>query len=168
MFAICQIFLVESRAIVLETPRRHVFGHAAADCHDDVRKKRPRMIEVVLRRPCGVVGMRMVEAQELTAALRRASLGLAIVVGADSESSPRALVGHVRQRKGLVDDAVAADERAAAFIRIGFAGVSPDCGTYAWFQMQHHRRRSPSGNSSQKRSDRYFSPPSQKTTTTTA
>ena len=131
-------------------------------------KKRPRVIEVVLRRPRGMVGMRMVEAEELGPALRGAPLRGAIVVRADPEPPARPFIGHVRQRERAQDDALAANERAAALVRIGFTAVTFDRRGNAGIQTQAHDRRSPCDDSSQKRSDRYFSPPSQKTTTITA
>src|SRR5688500_5310342 len=115
-----------------------------------------------------MVGMRMIKAEQLGAAFRRTALRGAVVVRADSETPAGTLVGDVRQRKRAVNDAVAADQRAAAFVGVGFAAMIPDRRRHARFEMQCHRRRSSSVDSSQKRSDRYFSPPSQKTTTMTA
>src|SRR5262245_38987637 len=54
-------------------------GVTVHDRDDDVRKRRPRVIEVVLRWPCRMIRMRMVEAEELGAELAGAPLGQTVV-----------------------------------------------------------------------------------------
>src|SRR4051812_25937597 len=115
----------------------------------------------------------MVEAEELASELAGPLLGLAVVVGADQEAPSRPFFGGVRQRVRSRDETIAADQRAAAFVGIGFDAVRPDGGGDSVLQRQRHQRVllslvRPSPPPSQNRSDRYFSPPSQKTTTTTS
>src|SRR5688572_25069321 len=111
-------FRVEGGAVFAKTPRGHVFGLSAANGNDDVREKRPRVVQIVLRRPRGMIGMRMVEPEEIRARFGRATLGLAVVPGTDEEASPRPLFSHVGQREGGSHHAVPAVERATAFIRV--------------------------------------------------
>src|SRR5215470_10138124 len=65
IFVAMQIALLECGAVVLEIPHRHVCRPAVCDGHNHVRKRRPRMIQIVLRRPRGMIGMRMVEPEQL-------------------------------------------------------------------------------------------------------
>src|SRR5437667_4500944 len=138
--------------------------------------------------------MRMVKAKQLGATVARAALRLAIILWRHPEPRPRSLVGHIRQRQRFGHDAVAADERAAALVRIRFSTVGTNRRMNLRIQLQsHYRFRGPeppsplrgfgeprgsaplepifaprwSGASSQKRSDKYFSPPSGKITTIT-
>src|SRR5688572_6299467 len=118
------------------------------------------MIEIVLRRPCRVIGMRMVEPEQIAASHARLLLRLAIVIGPHEETTPWSFLRGVRQRVCHRHAAVAADERAATFIRVGGGAMLSDGFGHTLLQRQRHQR-SPSPVSSQKRSDRYFSPPSQ-------
>src|SRR5215471_19276064 len=67
VLGIGQGFLVESRAVFTQAPGRHVLGRARPDGNDDVGKGRPRMIQIVLRRSRGMIGMRVVESEQVTA-----------------------------------------------------------------------------------------------------
>ena len=93
------------------------------------------MIEVVLRRARRMVGMRMVEPEQLGAAFRGATLRGAIIVRANPEPPARALIGHVRQRKRAVNHPVATDERAAALVGIGLSAVPSDRLSHSRFEM---------------------------------
>jgi hypothetical protein len=65
--------LFEDRTIVLEKPHRHVtsprgfvasarqVGGATSHRHDHIRKRWPGVIEIVLRRPRRVIGMRVIK-----------------------------------------------------------------------------------------------------------
>jgi hypothetical protein len=48
VFGMSEAFLVEGRAILAQSPGRHVLGRAGADGNDDVREERQRVIEIVL------------------------------------------------------------------------------------------------------------------------
>src|SRR5712691_7411560 len=125
--------------------------------------------------------MRVVEAEQLASQLARAPLCRAIIRRRYPKPRPRPLVRHIRQRQRLGGDAVTANQRAAAFVRIRVVAVSPNRRINLRFQLQTHSYRGPTGSaplarrfaplwsgaSSQNRSDRYFSPPSGKITTIT-
>src|SRR5687768_4348915 len=164
MFCNHEIFRVECGAVVAKTPGRHVLGRAAANRDDDVREKRPRVIEIILRRPRRVIGMRVVEAQQLGAQLGRAPLRLAVILRPHEKTTPRPLLGRARQRERGRDDAIAPVQRPAALVRVGLGAMAADFLIDSGAQRQRHQRAL----SSQNRSDRYFSPPSQNTTTITA
>src|SRR5437762_10534694 len=74
IFAMMQTALFESRAIVFQIPHGHVGSRTADDRDNDVCERRPRMIEVVLRRPRRMIRMRMIKPEQLAAALGRALL----------------------------------------------------------------------------------------------
>src|SRR5262245_19453952 len=57
IFAMVKTALFEDRTIVLEKPHRHSLRSAGRHGDDHVRKGRPRVIEVVLRRLSRVIGM---------------------------------------------------------------------------------------------------------------
>src|SRR5262245_37008911 len=79
IFAIVKIALFETRSIVFEIPHGHVGRLAVGDRHDDVGKRRPRMIEVVLRWPRRMIRVRVIKPEQLRAYLAGAALGEAIV-----------------------------------------------------------------------------------------
>src|SRR5438552_687610 len=89
IFAMMQSALFERRAIVFQKPHSHVGSGAAHDRHDDVRKRRPRVIQVVLRRPRRMVGMRVIEPEQLPSELGGAPLCLAIIRGAHEKATAR-------------------------------------------------------------------------------
>src|SRR3954447_21367715 len=103
IFAMMQSALFESRSIVLEIPDRHVRRPTLRDGDDDVRKGRPRVIEVVLRRPRRMIRMRMVEADEVGAKLGGAALRVPIVRRPHEKTAARSLFGGVRQRERRAD-----------------------------------------------------------------
>ena len=72
----------------------------------------------------GMIRMRVIEAEQLGAERRGALLGLAVVLRPHQEPPPRPFLGGVRQRERRRDHAVAAEERAAALVRIGFDAVA--------------------------------------------
>jgi hypothetical protein len=69
----------------------------------------------------------MIETEQVDAQRRRALLGLPVVAGTHEEAPPRALFGGIGQRHEIGDMAVASEERAAAFVRIGLLAVRSDC-----------------------------------------
>src|SRR5690606_8804389 len=146
---------------------------AVLDRENHVREERPRVVEVVLRGPRRMIRMRMIEPEQLGAGLRGRLLRGSIVLRAHEEAAPRPLFRRVRQRPRGLDDPVAPDERAAAFVRIRLDAVGADRVGDAGPETQYpiHQftppTNDPSGGSSQKRSDRYLSPPSGKIITTT-
>src|SRR5688572_9900907 len=161
-----EVLGLECRAIVEQAPRGHVLGLAGPDRDDDVGKKRPRVIEIVLRRPRRMIRMRVVEAKQVDTELAGAPFGLTIVLRTHEESAARSFLGRVRQREGGGHDTVAPVQGAATFVRIRFGTVAANVVIDAGLHREPHQRAPPA--SSQKRSDRYFSPPSQNTTTITA
>src|SRR3954462_5693797 len=61
IFAMMQTALFERRTILFQKPYSHIGGRAAHDRHDDVGKRRPRMIQIELRRPRRMIRMRVIE-----------------------------------------------------------------------------------------------------------
>ena len=70
--------------------------------------------------------MRMIEPEQLAAQLGRAALRLPIIRRPHQKPAPRTFFGRVRQRDDVGHRVVAADERAAAFVRIRFLPVHAD------------------------------------------
>src|SRR5258708_35734978 len=89
-----------------EPPRPQLARHAAADRDDRVTQVRPRVGEIEGGRLRRVIGMRVIEADNLEAALRRARLSAAIVGRPDEETAPALEVGVVVEGPGLADDPV--------------------------------------------------------------
>src|SRR6185436_5316643 len=90
IFAMLKTALFETRTIVLQIPHGHVPGGRGAvgalagrgvpgDRDDDVRKRRPRVIQVVLRWPGRMIRMRVIEPEKLGAKLGRPTLGFPII-----------------------------------------------------------------------------------------
>src|SRR4030095_5533610 len=116
IFAMVEAALFEGRSIVFEIPDRHVAslravlerrarrrsasarqgGVGVDDGDDDVREGRPRMIQVVLRRPRRMVRVRVIEPQELGAHFAGASLGEPIIRRPHQEAATPTLLGRVR------------------------------------------------------------------------
>src|SRR6476619_5663148 len=80
-----ELALFKCGTVFLEKPHRHDSslrgfaasarrGSGAGHCHDDVRERGPRVIEIVLRRPRRVVRMRVIKPEQLAAKLGRALL----------------------------------------------------------------------------------------------
>ena len=144
----------------------------ARDGDDHVREDRPRVIEIVLRRPRRVVRDANGRSRAARARARvGALLGRAVVGRPHEEAAARTFLGGVRQRQRRRRRA---PSRADAARRSTRADTSPrrargsPSATPGRERARRHqftpRRRSAS---SQKRSDRYFSPPSRKTVTMT-
>src|SRR5204863_1437690 len=91
IFAMMKTAFFERRSIVFEEPPGHVGGRAAHDRYDDIRKRRPRVIEIVLGRPRRMVGMRVIEPDQLAAQLQCPPLGVAVVRRAHEKAAPRTL-----------------------------------------------------------------------------
>src|SRR6266498_461692 len=117
--------------------------------------------------------MRVVKTEEFTAHFARAPLCFAVILRRHQKTSSRPFIRHIRQGQSLGDDAGAANQRAAALVRIRFSAVCANRRIDLRFQLQTHPYCGPRsallwpGASSQNRSDRYFSPPSGKITTIT-
>src|SRR6516225_8763618 len=79
--ALQQFLGVKGGTILPETPRGHILWDAFPDGNDDVRKRWPSVVQIVLRRPGRVIRMRMIEAEQLAAGLARPLFGVAIVAG---------------------------------------------------------------------------------------
>src|SRR5262245_51857572 len=126
IFAIVKLTLFEARSIVFQKPHRHVPRLRArvrtfsGNGHDDVRERRPRMIKIVLRWPRRMVGMRMIEAEQIAAELGRPLLRHPVVRRPNEEAAPRTFFRRVRQRHRRHAGAVAPDQRPAALVRIRF------------------------------------------------
>src|SRR5437016_5936195 len=84
------------------------------------------MIEIVLRRPCRMIRMRMIEPEQLGAELARAALRVAIVGGPHEKPAARTFFGRIRQPDDIAHPPVPADERAAALVRIRLLPVRAD------------------------------------------
>src|SRR3954447_2818924 len=68
----------------------------------------------------------MIETEQLDAEFSRALLRLPVIAGADEEAAPWAFFGRIRQRHEIGDRAVASEQRAAAFVRVGLLAVRAD------------------------------------------
>src|SRR2546428_12395662 len=167
-----EFFLIECGTVLTEPPRGHLFGNARAHRHDHVGKKRPGVIEIVLRRSRRMVGMRMVEAKQLGAARRGMPFRVLIILGTHQKPPARSFLRGVRQRERLFDDTIPAEERPAAFVGERLRAVPPDGLGHGRPKRERHQftppMSEPSAGCSQNCSERYFSPPSQKTRTITA
>src|SRR5438093_8763418 len=146
IFAMIQTALFEARTIVFQKPHRHLGRFGLRDGNDDVRKRRPRVIEVVLRRPRRMIRMRMIEPEQLGADFGRAALGFTIVGRTHEKTTARPLFGRVRQRDDRAHMTVSSNERAAAFVRIRFLPVRTN-GVVDWRRdrettISHSRSRS--------------------------
>ena len=105
-------------------------GSPVAHRHNHVREKRPRVIEVVLRRLRRMIRVRMIEPEQLAAGLGCACFRGAIVLRPHEKPPPRAFFRRVGQREGFRDGSVAADQRAATLVGIRFSAVGanrPSC-----------------------------------------
>src|SRR6185295_11210348 len=118
IFAMLKTALFETRTIVFQIPHGHLSGGSGGDRDDDVRKRRPRMIQVVLRWPGRMIRMRVIEPEQLGAQLGRPSLGFAIIGWPDEKAAARPFFRRIRQRNDIGYAVVAAQKRAAAFVRI--------------------------------------------------
>src|SRR5205809_5421788 len=93
IFAMMQTALLEVRSIVFQIPDGHVACRARRHGHDHVREGRPRVIEVVLRRPRRVIGMRVIKPEQHAADLPRPALRLAIIGGPYQKPPARTFLG---------------------------------------------------------------------------
>ena len=73
-----------------------------------------------------MIGMRVIEPEQLAAELARAPFGQPVVGWPHQEPPPWAFFGRVRERDGRLDTASTADERAAALVRIRRFAVTAD------------------------------------------
>src|SRR5688572_32901321 len=117
IFVAIELALIEAGSIFLQEPNGHVAGAPAGNRDDDICERRPRVIEVELRRPRRMIRMRMIKAQQLAAELACACFREAIVGRPHQKPAPRSFLGRVRHRLRMRHHAAAADQRAAAFVR---------------------------------------------------
>src|SRR6202166_1385371 len=66
IFVAMELALFEYGAVVFQPPHRHVCCGTCRDRDDHVSERRPRVIQIELRRTRRVVRMRMIEPQELS------------------------------------------------------------------------------------------------------
>jgi len=84
------------------------------------------VIEVVLRRPRGVIGMRVIEPEQFAPERARLLLGQPVVGRPNEKAPPRPFLGRVRKRHGRDRTVGVADERTAALVRKGLLAVPPN------------------------------------------
>src|SRR5580704_4127903 len=71
IFVAIDVALIETGSIVFKKPHRHGCRLPRGNSHDDVVKIRPRMIEIELRRPRRMIGMRVIEPEKFAAQFTR-------------------------------------------------------------------------------------------------
>src|SRR5919197_3153784 len=69
IFGMVQTALFEDRTVVFQIPHGHVGGCSSDDRDDDVGERRPRMIQIVLRRAGRMIRVRVIEPEQLRAKL---------------------------------------------------------------------------------------------------
>src|ERR1700688_4835395 len=69
-----ELALFEIGSVLFQIPHGHVARSARRDRHNHVREGRPRMIEIELRRPRRMIGMRVIEPEQLASQLARTLL----------------------------------------------------------------------------------------------
>jgi hypothetical protein len=117
------LFGIELRSVVAKAPGSQIAVATAFDRDDHVCKDRPRVIQIVLRRPCRMIWMRVVEAEKLHSLRGSPLLGLTIVRRANEKPAPRTLFGRVRQGKRFEHDIPPTDQRPTAFVGVGLTPV---------------------------------------------
>src|SRR5439155_2531930 len=150
--------LFECRAIVFQKPDTHLARRARRDRHDDVRKRRPRVVEVVPRGSRRMIRVRVIEPEQLSAELIRPLLREAIVRRPHQKAASRALLRRVRQRDCGGHVIAAANQRAAALVRICRFAVPPylagDGVGQSQIVLMHRRSRMPRSGIFQRRLER--------------
>ena len=130
-----QFALFKTRSIIFQPPRGHIPGPPRGDRDDDVCKRGPRVIQVVLGRPRRMIRMRMIKPQQVAAQLARAAFRHSIVRRAHEKSAPRPFLGRVRQRNRRRHTAAVPDipdiphsphKGAAAFVRVRLFAMPPN------------------------------------------
>ena len=86
------------------------------------------MIEIVLRRPGGMVRMRVVEPEQIGSLPGGLPFRFEVVLGPHAKATPGPFFRGVGKRVRGRDHAVPADQRAAAFVGIRRRAMFPDCG----------------------------------------
>ena len=84
------------------------------------------MIKIVLRWPRRMIGMRMIEAQQVSPERSGPELRFAVIRRPHQKPTPGPFLSCVRQGDHSSDSAIASDQGAAAFMRIGLAAVRAD------------------------------------------
>src|SRR5579862_385123 len=161
-------FGVVPGTVVVQAPRRGVFGLALLNAHNNIAIPRPGVIPVVLARARRGVRVRMIPPDEVELLLAGGFFRQADIVGRDFEAVARRIVATVCQGQevdhlaGII--AIASEERPTALVRVGLHAVRMDSAHHlvAYFQ------RRDAHSSLQNRSVRYFSPESGNTVTITA
>src|SRR5439155_21148050 len=93
LVAMMERALFECGSIVLQEPDGHVAGDRRRHRNDDVGEGRPRMIQIVLRWPRRMIGIRVVEPEQIAVKLAGPLLGEPVVRRADEKAPSRTLFG---------------------------------------------------------------------------
>src|SRR5207247_9061210 len=120
-----KLALFKYGSVVFEPPHGNVARLAGGDRDNHVGKRRPRVVQIVLRRPRGMVGMRVIEPEKLATKLAPALFGQSIVRRPHQKSSARSLLGRVGQLYGRLEAVGPHPQRTAAFMRIRYVPVTP-------------------------------------------
>src|SRR5438309_7064667 len=156
-------FSFELAGVFRERPGRHVPRPAGRDRADKIMEKWERVLAVVRGRRRGVVGMRVVEAEQGEALFRGQSFHAQVVLRRDLVA-PRALgradVVDPLDRNDLRRLPLPPEKRPDALLGIGLAAVRPD--------LIHDVLRQRDHSALQKSSERYRPPPSHRTVTIVA
>src|SRR5690242_4831545 len=116
-------------AIVAETPGSHVLRHALLNTDDHVAVPRPGVVAIVHARLRGVVGMRVIPADDVQSLLARFLICDDYIFRAYGKAIPRRVVAAIhkrKQRQHFASSGVPAEKRAAAFVRIRRDAMRPD------------------------------------------
>src|ERR1700722_10784678 len=89
IFVAMELALFEYGAVVFQPPHRHVCCGTCRDRDDHVSERRPRVVQIVLRRTRRMVRMRMIEADELSAEVAAPLLRQTIIRRPHEEAPPR-------------------------------------------------------------------------------
>src|SRR5216684_6748404 len=118
-----ELALFEIGSVLFEIPHGHVARGARRNRHDHVREGRPRMIEIELRRPRRMIGMRVIEPEQLASQLARTLLGQPVVRCPHQKTPPRSLLGRIGKRNRGSHVIVRAEQRAATLVRVRLLAV---------------------------------------------
>ena len=97
------------------------------------------MVQIVLRRPSRMVGVRVVKPEQVGAQIRGATLRLTVVQRPHEEPAARTFVRGVGEREGREDLALTAEQGATALVGIGFDAVPTDGVGHAGVEVQRHQ-----------------------------
>src|SRR5580692_10483081 len=154
--------------VIAQSPGIHLARLAGLNAHNDVTVPGPGMFAVEFARASRSVGMRMIPADQFEVLVASTLFCEAHIVGSYFEPISRrvvAAIGKRHQSEHLARTlALAAQNRAAAFVRVGLDAVRPNLPSEFFADLQYQVAHA----SLQNRSVRYFSPESGNTVTITA